>query len=223
MSVRQKSFIPDNIYFITFTILDWKIIFTNDKYCDLIYKWFDYIKEKYGNKIYGYAIMPNHIHCIIYISDQSPALSKLIQNAKRFLAYQIVDLLERDCKTLRGSPLTGDSRGARPSSAAGDSHEAGTGACGAEVAQDSKIDLLNFFQSKAEVLKGAKHKVFEDGFDSKPIYSSDFFLEKLDYIHKNPCSKKWKLAENIEDYKYSSAMNYLSGLGFYEVEVIQPY
>ena len=96
MAVRNKTFIPNEIYFITFTILGWKRIFINDKYCDLVYKWFDYMKEKYQNKIYGYVIMPNHIHCLIKITDKSPKLSIFITNAKRFLAYQIVQLLEED-------------------------------------------------------------------------------------------------------------------------------
>ena len=78
MAIRIKTFTPNEIYFITFTILGWKHIFINDRYCDLVYKWFDYMKEKYGNKIYGYVIMPNHIHCIIKITDKSPKLSILI-------------------------------------------------------------------------------------------------------------------------------------------------
>ncbi|PIR94915.1 hypothetical protein COT95_01590, partial [Candidatus Falkowbacteria bacterium CG10_big_fil_rev_8_21_14_0_10_37_6] len=93
MAVRNKIFIPNEIYFITFTILGWKNIFINDKYCDLVYKWFDYVALNYNNKIHGYIIMPNHIHILIYISDKSPKISTLIQNAKRFLAYQIVALL----------------------------------------------------------------------------------------------------------------------------------
>ena len=81
MAVRDKGiFIPNNTYFITFTILDWKHIFTQDKYCQLVFKWFDYMRKKYDNKIYGYVIMPNHIHALIYLTDKSSHISKLIQN-----------------------------------------------------------------------------------------------------------------------------------------------
>jgi hypothetical protein len=41
--------------------------------------------------------------------------------------------------------------------------------------------------------RGKKHQVFERSFDCKPITSAHFFLEKLDYIHNNPCSGVWKL------------------------------
>ncbi len=97
MSVRyNRIFIPNEIYFITFTILGWRHIFVDDKYCRLVYKWFDYTRANHRNKIHGYVIMPNHIHCLIYISDKSPKFPALIQNAKRFLAYEIVRLLKKD-------------------------------------------------------------------------------------------------------------------------------
>jgi len=115
MAVRNKIFIPNEIYFITFTILGWKKIFTNDKYCDLVYKWFDYMKEKFG----------------------------------------------------------------------------------------------------------AKHKVFKDGYDSKIIQNQKFFLEKLKYVHNNPCVEKWQLADAPENCKHSSANNYILGKWIYDIDLIQ--
>jgi len=181
MAVRYKNtFSADSIYFITFTICDWQNIFIEEKYCNLAYKWFDYAKEKYGNKIHAYVIMPNHIHVLMYISDRSPELSKLIQNAKRFLAYGIVNLLE----------------------------------------QDGKKDLLEIFQKKANHKKGAKHKAFQDRYDSKIIETESLFIEKLNYIHRNPCVEKWQLAGLPEEYVYSSASNYASGNGVYQIDFL---
>lgn len=98
MATRYKIFLPNEIYFITFTILGWRNIFIEDKYIDLVYRWFDYMKENYGNKIHGYVIMPNHIHVLLKVSCQSRTVPKLVQNAKRFLAYDIVKQLENDNK-----------------------------------------------------------------------------------------------------------------------------
>jgi putative transposase len=42
----------------------------------------------------------------------------------------------------------------------------------------------------------------------KECYSQAFFLQKLDYIHHNPCQPKWKLAELPENYQWSSASFY---------------
>lgn len=98
MAVRNKISLKNKIYFITFTIYKWQKIFVQDKYCKLVFKWFDYQKLNYSNKIHAYVIMPNHLHFIIFLSELSPELTKLIQNAKRFLAYEIVSYLKEDKK-----------------------------------------------------------------------------------------------------------------------------
>ncbi|MHB8206108.1 hypothetical protein [Mucilaginibacter sp.] len=36
-------------------------------------------------------------------------------------------------------------------------------------------------------------------------------MQKIDYIHNNPLQEKWRLADYEENYKYSSAMFYVSG------------
>lgn len=139
------------------------------------------MRENYGNKIYGYAIMPNHIHILIKITDKSPKLATLIGNGKRFLAYQIIVFLE----------------------------------------QDGNKKILEIFKKHARTKEKAKHKVFEDRYDALVIQSDKFFLEKLNYIHNNPLSKHWRLADSIVDYKYSSAANYEKGSGFYEIDIAE--
>lgn len=210
MATKNKLFQPNEIYFLTFTILDWQPVFTSDKYANLIYKWFDYMKDNYGNKVYGYVIMPNHVHLLLKVTERSPLPPRLIQNAKRFLAYQIVAYLEQQASSqpLQSSPR--DCNGARRESSARDCNEA-----------DRAKELLSHFRHKARTGYGAKHKVFKDNYDSLIIQSRKFFLEKLNYIHKNPCTEKWNLAEKPEDYRHSSAANYFLGSGVYPVEVME--
>ena len=45
--------------------------------------------------------------------------------------------------------------------------------------------------------KGKIHQVFERSFDCKEITSQHFFMQKLSYIHNNPCKGNWKLVENL--------------------------
>ena len=33
----------------------------------------------------------------------------------------------------------------------------------------------------------------------------EFILQKLEYLHRNPVSKKWQLVNDFADYEYSSA------------------
>jgi REP element-mobilizing transposase RayT len=62
--------------------------------------------------------------------------------------------------------------------------------------------------SHKEAIKGKLHRVFQPSFDSKPCYSEDFLQQKLDYIHRNPVSGKWNLADDFMDYPHSSALFY---------------
>ena len=180
MSIKVRDdFIPDRIYFITFTIYKWISVFTDEKYFFLVYRWFDYMKDNYGNNVHGYVIMPNHIHLLLFISKNSPNDSKLVQNAKRFLAYDIADYLK----------------------------------------SDSKEEILKIFSGAAEIKKGAKHKVFKDRFDSKEMVNAALYMKKLNYIHNNPCTPRWRLVEKPEDYRHSSASNYILGQGVYNVEI----
>ena len=47
---------------------------------------------------------------------------------------------------------------------------------------------------------------------SVDLFSEKVFDQKFDYIHNNPLQEKWKLAEYPEEYKYSSAKFYFSGV-----------
>jgi REP element-mobilizing transposase RayT len=60
---------------------------------DFIYNWFDILKQK-NIKITGYVIMPNHMHFMIYIPEDSETINKIVANGKRFMAYEIVKRLK---------------------------------------------------------------------------------------------------------------------------------
>ncbi len=57
-----------------------------------------------------------------------------------------------------------------------------------------------------------KFQVWKRNSLSIDIYAEKVFLQKLNYIHQNPLKEKWKLAVYQEDYKYSSAKFYETGL-----------
>lgn len=68
---------------------------------------------------------------------------------------------------------------------------------------------LNEACSEDDKKKGQLHREFKPSFDPKVILTDKFLQQKLDYIHHNPVSGKWNLAETFIDYEHSSA-------GFYE-------
>ena len=57
-----------------------------------------------------------------------------------------------------------------------------------------------------------KHEIWQRDSLSVEIYSREVAQQKLEYIHFNPVSSKWKLSKDDLDYYYSSAMFYESGV-----------
>lgn len=83
------------MYFCTFTCYQWLNLFEITNGYDLVYKWFSYLKTKKQAEVVAYVIMPNHVHCILYFGDDKFNLNKIISNAKRFIAYDIVKRLKQ--------------------------------------------------------------------------------------------------------------------------------
>ena len=160
-------------YFCTFTCLDWLPLIRITAAYDVFYKWFVQMKT-YENEITGYVIMPNHAHLLIYVSEKSPSIDKLIGNGKRFIAYEIVERLKR-------------------------------------LERHQLLEKLAAGVSKKEQKRGKLHKVFMPSFDAKVCLSDTFIWQKLDYMHWNPLSGKWKFADSPELYPHSSARFYING------------
>ena len=59
--------------------------------------------------------------------------------------------------------------------------------------------------------RNKQHEVWSDSFDWKDCRGQEFIQQKLDYIHRNPCSGKWQLANCPEEYQHSSAHFYATG------------
>lgn len=50
-----------------------------------------------------------------------------------------------------------------------------------------------------------------------PLFTRAVILQKLDYIHRNPVSKRWALVEHYDDYRFSSAKYYNGGEDEFEL------
>lgn len=61
------------------------------------------------------------------------------------------------------------------------------------------------------------YKFWQDDYHPVLLYSLDFYLQKLNYIHNNPV--KHEFVVRPEDYLYSSAIDYAGGKGLLDVIV----
>ena len=93
MAVKYKHSEEFTTYFVTFTCYKWLFLFEITNSYDIVYNWFNILKLDEID-IVGYAIMPNHVHTIIHFTAPGYNLNKIISNAKRFMAYEIVNRLE---------------------------------------------------------------------------------------------------------------------------------
>lgn len=57
-------------------------------------------------------------------------------------------------------------------------------------------------------LKDRKLQVWKRNSISIDVYNEKFLLQKLNYIHNNPCQPKWEPGAHPYDYLYSSAKYY---------------
>jgi len=85
--------------------------------------------------------------------------------------------------------------------------------------KDEKIlHRLKILVEAKDKERNKKHEVWEDSFDWKECRTNEYMLQKLNYMHDNPCRGKWNLANAPVDYMHSSAKYYITGeQGVYEV------
>jgi REP element-mobilizing transposase RayT len=95
MSVLVHHGNEPTLYYVTYTCYHWLHLFSITNSFDLVYKWFDYSKNISAIKVTAYAIMPNHVHAILFFPDTNYNLNTIISNAKRFIAYEIVNRLKQ--------------------------------------------------------------------------------------------------------------------------------
>jgi REP element-mobilizing transposase RayT len=77
-----------------------------------------------------------------------------------------------------------------------------------QLGREDLVELMRKSVKASSIVRNKKHEVFEPSFDCKEVITEKFIRQKLNYMHKNPVSGKWKLVEDYLDYQYSSARFY---------------
>ena len=78
-----------------------------------------------------------------------------------------------------------------------------------EIKKDGREGFTKIFSAAARGYKNQGMKFWLDRFDDEVIRNEAMLRTKLEYIHNNPV--KAGLVSNPEDYKFSSAGNYILG------------
>lgn len=81
-------------HFITCTVVDWIDVFTRKVYKDIVISSLDYCRKNKGMIIFGYCIMPSHIHLIFRSADGKP--SELIRDFKGFTSRKLIQAIHEN-------------------------------------------------------------------------------------------------------------------------------
>lgn len=160
-------------YFCTLSTYKWLPLFEEAQAYDAVYTWFEHLKKD-GCHVLAYVIMPNHLHCLLFPTNEKKNLNLLVAEGKRFIAYAIIKNLKKARKT--------------------------------EILRILKEGVM-----ENEKKKGKIHQVFQLSFDARKCFDEKIEMQKLEYIHHNPVSGKWNLAEDYTKYTHSSASYYELG------------
>ena len=94
MSRKYKFGESTGAYFISFATVYWIDVFTRDIYFSVIIESLDYCRKNKGMEIYGYCIMPSHVHLIFRSAEADP--SGLIRDLKGFTSRKMLKAIEEN-------------------------------------------------------------------------------------------------------------------------------
>ncbi len=83
-------------YFLTMSIVDGILLFDDPELQEIIISSIEFIQLEFRVTVYGYVLMPNHLHMIV----EGEALSDKIRKFKSYTARRILDKLEARKRTL---------------------------------------------------------------------------------------------------------------------------
>lgn len=94
MSRKYKFREKDGAYFVSFATVNWIDVFTRNDYFSVITASLDYCRKEKGMEIYGYCIMPSHIHLIFRSAQGDP--SGLMRDFKGYTSRKLLKAIEEN-------------------------------------------------------------------------------------------------------------------------------
>lgn len=99
MSRKYKFHEKDGAYFISFATVFWIDVFTRIEYFNIIIDSLNYCRQNKGMSIFGYCIMPSHVHLIFRSEEGKP--SELIRDFKGYTARNLLQAIGENAQESR--------------------------------------------------------------------------------------------------------------------------
>ena len=88
-----------------------------------------------------------------------------------------------------------------------------------QINESRKVWMLLKFEYEAKrQVRGAKYKLWQDGYHPVELLTESMVIQKLDYIHNNPVADR--IVDEVEEFVYSSARQYAGKSGLLEIEFV---
>lgn len=87
------------IYFITFTTVQWVDVFTKDNYKQIVLDSLKYCQQNKGLNVHAYCFMTNHVHLILSVNQGK--LSDVIRDLKSHTSLEIKKCLYEEPNPIR--------------------------------------------------------------------------------------------------------------------------
>ncbi len=179
--------------FITTTVIDWVDVFTRSQYKDIVVESLKYCQDNKGLMIYSWVLMSNHLHIVVGIDQQ-------LHNNDYATYSQLLSGVIRDFKKFTSKKLV---------KAITDNPQ--------ESRKEWMLDRFWFRGANDNKIKN--YRFWQEGYYNEDIYSMEFLMQKIEYVHMNPM--KQGIVVHVEDYLYSSALNYAGMKGLLDIEVVR--
>lgn len=165
--IRNSKMLLGEVYFWTDTIKDWRTLMDNDTYKNIIIECWRELVIRKKILIYGFVIMPNHLHVLWEMIDTN-GKEMPYTSFNKFTSHQFLDKLRKV----------------------------------------SPEEIIGYKENDGE----RNHRFWKRDPLAICMDSKNKIEQKLDYIHLNPLQEKWSLVNKPEDYKWSSARFYETGM-----------
>ena len=94
MSRKYKFREKQGAYFVSFATVNWIDVFTREAYFSVVTDSLDYCRKEKGMELFGYCIMPSHVHLIFRSAWGDP--SGLIRDFKGFTSRRLLKMIEEN-------------------------------------------------------------------------------------------------------------------------------
>ncbi len=93
MGLKYRIHDQTELYFVTFTVVNWIDVFIRDWYREVIVNSIRFCQENKGLQVYAWVIMTSHIHMIIG-TEGKMKLEDIIRDMKRHTSGKIREVME---------------------------------------------------------------------------------------------------------------------------------